>query len=63
MVETQRLQLKILISTAIGEAEKNNVVYRNGAKETDLIVVTGDLGAAYLGLRIGKRKTGISGKS
>ena len=47
----------ILISvTAIGEAEKNNVVYRNGAKETDLIVVTGDLGAAYLGLQVLERE-------
>ena len=33
--------------TCIGEADKDKVVYRNGAKETDLICVTGDLGAAY----------------
>ncbi|MFY0602439.1 MAG: thiamine-phosphate kinase [Flavobacteriaceae bacterium] len=47
----------ILISvTAIGTAEKENVVYRNGAKETDLIVVSGDLGAAYLGLQVLERE-------
>ena len=47
----------ILISvTAIGKANKEEVVYRNGAKETDLIVVTGDLGAAYLGLQVLERE-------
>ncbi|MBR6989228.1 MAG: thiamine-phosphate kinase [Bacteroidaceae bacterium] len=38
--------------TCIGEAEKDKVVYRNGAKETDLVCVTGDLGAAYMGLQL-----------
>ena len=47
----------ILISvTAIGKAEKEEVIYRNGAKETDLIVVSGDLGAAYLGLQVLERE-------
>ncbi len=47
----------ILISvTAIGTAEKEAIVYRNGAKETDLIVVSGDLGGAYLGLQILERE-------
>ena len=47
----------ILISvTAIGKAEKEDVVYRDGAKETDLIVVSGDLGAAYLGLQVLERE-------
>jgi thiamine-monophosphate kinase len=47
----------ILISvTAIGTAKKEDVVYRNGAKETDLIVVSGDLGAAYLGLQVLERE-------
>lgn len=47
----------ILISvTAIGKAEKEEIVYRNGAKETDLIVVSGDLGAAYLGLQVLERE-------
>lgn len=48
--------------TCIGEAEKGNVVYRNGAKETDLICVTGDLGAAYMGLQLLEReKTVLKG--
>ena len=47
----------ILISvTAIGKANKEEVVYRDWAKETDLIVVTGDLGAAYLGLQVLERE-------
>ena len=47
----------MLISvTAIGKANKDEVVYRNGAKPTDLIVVTGDLGAAYLGLQVLERE-------
>ena len=47
----------ILISvTAIGKAKKEDVVYRDGAKETDLIVVSGDLGAAYLGLQVLERE-------
>lgn len=47
----------ILISvTAVGKANKEDIVYRNGAKATDLIVVTGDLGAAYLGLQVLERE-------
>ena len=47
----------MLISvTAIGSAKKEDVVYRNGAKATDLIVVSGDLGAAYLGLQVLERE-------
>ncbi|NVK08130.1 MULTISPECIES: thiamine-phosphate kinase [Tenacibaculum] len=47
----------ILISvTAIGKANKEDVVYRNGAKATDLIVVSGDLGGAYLGLQVLERE-------
>lgn len=42
--------------TCIGEADKNKVVYRNGAKETDLICVSGDLGAAYMGLQLLERE-------
>ena len=45
--------------TCIGEAEKDKVVYRNGAKETDLICVTGDLGAAYMGLQLLEREKSI----
>lgn len=48
--------------TCIGEAEKGKVVYRNGAKETDLICVSGDLGAAYMGLQLLEReKTVLQG--
>ncbi|MFL0088823.1 thiamine-phosphate kinase [Tenacibaculum maritimum] len=47
----------LLISiTAIGTANQEDVTYRNGAKETDLIVTTGDLGAAYLGLQVLERE-------
>ncbi|MFT7442579.1 MAG: thiamine-monophosphate kinase [Maribacter sp.] len=47
----------MLISiTAIGKVNKDEAVYRNTAKETDLIVVTGDLGAAYLGLQVLERE-------
>ncbi len=38
--------------TCIGEGEKGKVVYRSGARETDLICVSGDLGAAYMGLQL-----------
>ena len=47
----------MLISiTAIGKAKQEDIVYRSGAKPTDLIVVTGDLGAAYLGLQVLERE-------
>ncbi|GAA3633307.1 thiamine-phosphate kinase [Flavivirga jejuensis] len=47
----------LLISvTAIGEIENNNEVYRDGAKPNDLLVVTGDLGAAYMGLQVLERE-------
>ncbi|WP_344925220.1 thiamine-phosphate kinase [Aquimarina addita] len=42
--------------TALGYADEENLVYRNGAGESDLLVVTGDLGAAYLGLQILERE-------
>jgi len=42
--------------TCIGDADKDKVVYRNGAKETDLICVSGDLGAAYMGLQLLERE-------
>ena len=45
--------------TCIGEADKDCVVYRNGAKETDLICVTGDLGAAYMGLQLMEREKAV----
>jgi thiamine-monophosphate kinase len=42
--------------TCIGEASKEDIVYRNGAKNTDLICVTGDLGASYMGLQLLERE-------
>lgn len=42
--------------TCIGEATKEDIVYRNGAKETNLICVSGDLGAAYMGLQLLERE-------
>ena len=42
--------------TCIGEASKEEIVYRNGAKETDLICVSGDLGAAYMGFQLLERE-------
>ncbi|WP_310379462.1 thiamine-phosphate kinase [Flavobacterium sp.] len=46
----------ILSITAIGEADEAEIVYRNGAKQTDLLVVTGDIGAAYMGLQVLERE-------
>jgi len=47
----------LLISvTAIGEVNAKDVVYRKGAKPNDLLVVTGDLGGAYMGLQILERE-------
>ena len=45
--------------TCIGEARKEDVVYRNGAKNTDLICVSGDLGAAYMGLQLLEREKSV----
>ena len=45
--------------TCIGVAEKGQIVYRNGAKETDLICVSGDLGAAYMGLQLLEREKAV----
>jgi thiamine-monophosphate kinase len=46
----------VISITAIGQAEAKEVVYRSGAKENDLLVVSGDLGAAYLGLQVLERE-------
>lgn len=45
--------------TCIGTAEKDQVVYRNGARPTDLICVSGDLGAAYMGLQLMEREKAV----
>ena len=46
----------IISVTAIGEVNENDIVYRDGARPNDLLVVTGDLGAAYMGLQVLKRE-------
>lgn len=46
----------IISVTAIGHVKKDQEVYRSGAKPNDLLVVTGDLGAAYLGLQVLERE-------
>ncbi len=45
--------------TAIGEVSEKNIVYRDGAKKGDLICITGDLGAAYLGVQLLEREKQI----
>ena len=45
--------------TCIGEARKEDIIYRNGAHETDLICVSGDLGAAYMGLQLLEREKNV----
>nr|WP_321233708.1 thiamine-phosphate kinase [uncultured Psychroserpens sp.] len=46
----------IISVTAIGEIKADDIVYRNGAKPNDLLVVTGDIGAAYMGLQVLERE-------
>lgn len=45
--------------TALGTAKKEDIVYRSGAKVNDLICVSGDLGAAYLGLQLLEREKSL----
>lgn len=45
--------------TAIGEAAKEDIIYRSGAKPTDLICVSGDLGAAFMGLQLLEREKSV----
>ena len=55
--DTTSSQKGLIISiTAIGEASTEELVYRNGAKVNDLLVVSGDLGAAYMGLQVLERE-------
>lgn len=49
----------IISITAIGEADPDDLTYRNGAKEGDLLCVSGDLGGAYLGLQLLEREKQI----
>ena len=51
--DTTSSQKGLIISiTAIGEADSEEITYRDGAGETDLLVVTGDIGSAYMGLQV-----------
>ena len=55
--DTTSSQKGLIISiTAIGEALDTELVYRNGANQTDLLVVSGDLGSAYMGLQVLERE-------
>ena len=55
--DTTSSQKGLIISiTAIGEADAEELVYRNGANQTDLLVVSGDIGAAYMGLQVLERE-------
>jgi len=46
----------VISITCIGDAQKDKIVYRDGVKDTDLICVSGDLGAAYMGLQLLERE-------
>lgn len=55
--DTTSSQTGLLISvTALGQADESEIVYRNGAKPNDLLVVSGDLGSAYMGLQVLERE-------
>ena len=56
---TSSLKGLVISVTSIGSAPKENIVYRNGAKENDLVCVTGDLGGAYMGLQILEREKAV----
>ncbi len=53
---TSSRQGLVISVTCIGDAPKDKVVYRDGAKDTDLICVSGDLGSAYMGLQLLERE-------
>lgn len=57
---TSSKQGLVISITCIGDAPKEKIVYRNGAHDTDLICVSGDLGAAYMGLQLLEREKTIS---
>ena len=56
---TSNLSGLVINITAIGAAEKEAIVYRNGAKEGNLLCVSGDLGGAYMGLQILEREKAV----
>lgn len=50
----------VISVTCIGEASKDEIVYRSGARPTDIICVSGDLGAAYMGLQLLERENRVA---
>ncbi|MEO6304413.1 MAG: thiamine-phosphate kinase [Bacteroidia bacterium] len=56
---TSSLTGLVINITAIGAAKKENIVYRNGAKESNLLCVSGDLGGAYMGLQVLEREKSV----
>lgn len=56
---TSSLQGLVINITVIGSAVKEDIVYRSGAKEGDLLCVSGDLGGAYMGLQILEREKAV----
>lgn len=50
----------VISVTCLGDAEDKDIVYRSGAKPTDLICVSGDLGAAYMGLQLLERENSVA---
>lgn len=53
----------VISITCLGDARKEDIVYRSGAKPTDLICVSGDLGAAYMGLQLLERENRVAAGS
>lgn len=56
---TSSLSGLIISITVMGKGDKNKVIYRNGAKENDLLCVSGDLGGAYMGLQVLEREKAV----
>lgn len=56
---TSSLSGLVISVTAIGRASKDRIVYRSGAKANDIVCVTGDLGAAFLGLQVLEREKAV----
>ena len=53
----------VISITCLGEADKDKIVYRDGARPTDVICVSGDLGAAYMGLQLLERENRVAANS
>lgn len=53
----------VISITCLGEADEADIVYRNGAKPTDIVCVSGDLGAAYMGLQLLERENRVAAQA